>query len=428
MARDAQRAGRCVVAGGGPAGMMLGLLLARAGVDVTVLEKHADFARDFRGDTIHPATMAVMDELGLLEEFLRIPHTRADALTVRVDGRPRRFADFRGLRTPCSYVALMPQWDFLDFLARHAAVYPTFHLARRTRVTDLLWDGERVVGVRARGSDGDVDLAADLVVAADGRHSVIRSRAGLPLRDRGVPFDVLWFRLPKRDGPGDATFTLAHVRDGSVVVTLDRVDYWQCGLVVRKESWEQLRADGLPAFRAHVARVAPILAPVVDTLTDWEQVRTLIVRVDRLTRWSRPGLLCIGDAAHAMSPAGGVGINYAVADAVATANLLADRLREGRLRPRDLRRVQRRRQWPVRLMQAIQTTQGALIGHMLPGLGQPATPPARPMSPANPPAPPAPLTQTVAGVGRRAMGRLIGLGFRPEHVRTPNVFAASGTP
>ncbi|WP_462189080.1 FAD-dependent oxidoreductase, partial [Frankia sp. CcWB2] len=476
---------RCAIAGGGPAGMMLGLLLARAGVDVIVLEKHADFARDFRGDTIHPSTMAVMAELGLLTDFLRLPHTRAATLALDMAGRRRTVVDFRHLRTPCPFIALMPQWDFLTFLAERTASYPTFRLAMSTEATDLVRANGRVVGVRAAGPLGEVEIRADLTVAADGRRSTLRSRAGLPVREHGAPFDVLWFRLPKDMGDGSASgrraardgngneegnghgeekgnergeegngdgFTLAHLRKGHALITLDRRDYWQCGMVVRKGSAQRQpkTAGGLAAFRARIIAAAPALSSAVDDLTDWDQVKTLVVQVDRLRRWFQPGLLCIGDAAHAMSPAGGVGVNYAVQDAVATANLMAATLRAGPPEPAELRRVQRRRTWPVVLMQMIQVRQGAFLVRLLGDDERPAhggSPSRRvtraPMTNAVANATARTVTGAVrAGMSnlvtammshgvtataapriRRVLGRVIGIGFRPEHVRTPDVFA-----
>ncbi|MGH7255726.1 MAG: FAD-dependent oxidoreductase, partial [Nitrospirales bacterium] len=335
---------RCCVAGGGPAGMMLGLLLARAGEEELVLEKHADFLRDFRGDTIHPSTLEVMHELSLQDDLLKLPHQKAPQLNGFFGGLALTVADFSHLPVRCPYIAFMPQWDFLNFLAEHAARYPTFKLRMQAEATELIDEGERVVGLWATTPDGPLEVRADLVVGADGRHSVVRARAGLRVEDIGAPMDVLWFGLSRR--PSDPEATMGRFDFGRIFIMLNRGEYWQCGFVIPKGSAQQVREKGLPAFRDNVARLAPFAKDRVGELQDWNAIKLLTVKVDRLRKWYRPGLLCIGDAAHAMSPVGGVGINLAIQDAVAAANLLAAPLREGRLTTEDLLRVQRRREWP----------------------------------------------------------------------------------
>src|SRR3989442_15643279 len=343
---------QCCVAGGGPAGIMLGLQLARAGVEVLVLEKHADFLRDFRGDTIHPSTLEVMHELGLLEDLLKLPHQKAPRLNGQFGDLALTIADFTYLPTHCGFIAFMPQWDFLNFLAERGARYPTFTLRMQAEVTGLIEEAGRVVGLHATTSDGPLEVRASLVVAADGRHSVVRARAGLQVDEFGAPMDVLWFRLFRR--PGDPENPVARFEMGRIFIMLNRSEHWQCGFVIPKGSLDQLQKRGLPAFRESVAQLAPFAADRVGELRDWDEVKLLTVRVDRLRRWYRSGLLCIGDAAHAMSPVGGVGINLAIQDAIASANLLATPLRAGRLTTEDLRRVQRRREWPTRLTQRFQ--------------------------------------------------------------------------
>jgi 2-polyprenyl-6-methoxyphenol hydroxylase-like FAD-dependent oxidoreductase len=396
---------RCCVAGGGPAGIMLGLLLARAGVEVLVLEKHADFLRDFRGDTIHPSTLEVMHELGLLEDLLKLPHQKAPRLTARVGGLAVTVADFTHLPTRCGFIAFMPQWDFLNFLAEHGASYPTFKLRMRAEVTGLIEEAGRVVGLLATTPDGPLEVRASLIIGADGRHSVVRARADLQVDEFGAPMDVLWFRLSRR--PDDPEDPVARFEMGRIFIMLNRGECWQCGFVIPKGSFEQLRERGLEAFRGGVAQLALFVADRVGELRDWEAIKLLTVRVDRLRQWYRPGLLCIGDAAHAMSPVGGVGINLAIQDAVAAANLLAVPLREGRLTADDLRRVQRRREWPTRITQRLQIfMQNRVIRRVLSGAGQ-LTPPL-----------PIRLLARFPFL-RRIPARLIGIGFRPEHVRTP---------
>jgi 2-polyprenyl-6-methoxyphenol hydroxylase-like FAD-dependent oxidoreductase len=392
---------RCCIAGGGPAGMMLGLILARAGVDVLVLEKHADFLRDFRGDTIHPSTLEVVHELGLLREFLALPHQVVRELTAIVGGQRISIADFGHLPVRCPFIAFMPQWDFLDFLARHARRYPAFALRMSTGVTGLLENDGRVVGVRASGPDGALEIDAELVVGADGRDSTVRAAAGLRVQTFGAPMDVLWFRVPKKTG---AAQTLGRIEAGRIFIMLDRGEYWQCGFVIAKGSWEEIRARGLAAFRDDVARLANAPLPS-GALRDWDEVKLLTVRVDRLPRWFRPGLLCIGDAAHAMSPVGGVGINLAIQDAVAAANLLAAPLREGRLGVDDLARVQRRRQWPTRVTQRLQVlVQNRIVRRVLQS--------RRALRPAL-------AVRLLARFPRlrRLPGRVVGLGIRREHLR-----------
>jgi 2-polyprenyl-6-methoxyphenol hydroxylase-like FAD-dependent oxidoreductase len=397
----------CCVVGGGPAGMMLGYLLARAGVDVMVLEKHADFSRDFRGDTIHPSTLDLMSELGVLDEFLRLPHTQASQLGVVIGQKTFNLLDFGHLPTRCKFMAMMPQWDFLNFIATKAKRYPMFRLKMNTGVTDVLKRGNKIVGLRATTEQGEVEVLADLIVACDGRHSTVRRQAGMGVREFGVTIDVLWFRLPK--GADVQQPSLGYIRDGRILLTIDRGDYWQCGSIIPKGEFEEIEAQGLEAFRERIAHTAPILRSVVNELRDWEQVKLLSVRMDRLERWYRPGLLCIGDAAHAMSPAGGVGVNYAIQDAVAAANLLASKLRQGDVSLAELRRVQRRREWPVRLMQAMQAMQMATYGRAY----RPGADPQRILE----------LFSTFAPF-KRIFGRIVGLGFRREHVETPNF----GTP
>ncbi len=396
---------RCCIAGGGPAGMMLGLLLARAGVDVLVLEKHADFLRDFRGDTIHPSTLEVMYELGLLERLLLLPHQKVSRINAQFGDLALTVADFSSLSTHCPFVAFMPQWDFLTFLAAEAARFPTFRLMMQTEVMGLIEETGRIIGLKAETSEGRLEVRADLVVGADGRHSVVRTTAGLSVEEFGAPMDVLWFRLSRR--AGDPEDPIGRFDRGRIFIMLNRGDYWQCGFVIPKGSRDQLKGKGLPAFRENLTQLAPFVADRVGELQDWEPVKLLTVQVDRLRQWSRPGLLCIGDAAHAMSPVGGVGINLAIQDAVAAANLLAAPLREGRLTSDDLHMVQMRRDRPTRVTQRMQLfIQNRVIKRVLGEEG--------------PLVPPLPL-RLLARVPflRRIPARLIGIGFRPEHVRTP---------
>ena len=333
---------------------MLGYLLARAGIGVTVLEKHADFFRDFRGDTIHPSTLRVLDELGLLGQFLALPHSEIRALSGNVGGETIPFVDVRYVPGPCKFVAFMPQWDFLNFLSDRARTFAPFDLRMRTEATDLTFDSGRCTGVVAQAPSGSATIAADLVVACDGRHSVLRERAGLPIREIGAPIDVLWMRLSKdRAGPEQ---TFGNVVAGGILVAIDRGDYFQCAFVIRKGGFEALQARGLDAFHAAIAETAPFLRDRVGEIRSWDDVKLLTVRIDRLERWYRDGLLCIGDAAHAMSPVGGVGINLAIQDAVATANILTEPLRRNAVEERHLRAVQRRREFPTRVTQWMQAT------------------------------------------------------------------------
>jgi 2-polyprenyl-6-methoxyphenol hydroxylase-like FAD-dependent oxidoreductase len=343
---------RCVIVGGGPAGMMAGYLLARAGVEVAVLEKHADFNRDFRGDTIHPSTLELMHELGLLDEFLKQPHQEVRELRAVVNGQTVPIADFRKLPTRCKFIAFMPQWDFLNFLANHAKRFSTFQLHMETEVVDLLMEDSRVTGVRAKTPEGELELHADLVIGADGRHSTTHARAGFNLREFGVPIDVLWIRIFRKQDDPEQTF--GFFQHGKLLVMLDRDDYWQCGFVIPKGTFDGIKARGLTAFQNEIVSFAGFLHDRVTELDDWSKIKLLTVQVNRLRDWCREGLLCIGDSAHAMSPAGGVGINLAIQDAVATANLLAEKLQHGPVHVGDLRKVQARREWPTRLIQGMQ--------------------------------------------------------------------------
>ena len=395
---------RCCIVGGGPAGMMTGLLLARAGVSTVLLEKHGDFLRDFRGDTIHPSTLDVMAELGLLDAFLAQPHQEVTTLAGNLGDTLIQVADFTHLPTRCKFLAFMPQWDFLNFLAAEAKRYPTFELRMHARADDLLWKDGRVVGVRAQTPVGMSEIYADLTIAADGRESIIRQLAGLEPIELGAPMDVLWLRMTKRSDDPHQTF--GYIRDGRIIALIDRGAYWQCAYVIPKGTLEQVQAGGLEDFREQVSAIVPFLRDRVGEIQSWDDVKLLTVRVNRLREWYRPGLLCIGDAAHAMSPIGGVGINLAIQDAVAAANLLAAKLRNGSVMTRDLRGVQRRRERAARLTQALQLfIQSKIIGRVLadghaPVLGRiPALLRWIPFLP-------------------RIPARLVGLGFRPEHVRT----------
>jgi 2-polyprenyl-6-methoxyphenol hydroxylase-like FAD-dependent oxidoreductase len=398
---------RCCIVGGGPAGMMLGFLLARAGVDVVVLEKHKDFLRDFRGDTIHPSTLEIMAELGLLDEFLKLPHQEARTLGGAFGGLQFNFVDFSHLPTRCKFIALMPQWDFLNFLAEHGKHYPGFHLLMQAEATGLIEEAGRIAGVRATIPDGPLDIRADLVVGCDGRHSTVRALAGMKVDELGAPMDVLWFPLPR--SPSDSDQSMGRFEPGRIFVLIDRGDYWQCAYVIPKGSIEDVRRAGLDAFRAGLVQSMPMFADRVGELKDWDQIKLLTVAVDRMPRWHRPGLLCIGDAAHAMSPIGGVGINLAVQDAVAAANILYEPLRRGRVGDDDLARVQKRREFPTRVTQSIQVfLQDRVISRALQARGQL----------------PVPLAVRLLSrfpLLRRIPARLLGLGVRPEHVRTPEI-------
>ena len=390
--------------------MMLGLLLARAGVGVTVLEKHSDFFRDFRGDTVHPSTLQVMDDLGLLEDFLARPHDKAREIKVRFRDGEAVLADFSRLRTRCGFIAMVPQWEFLDFLRVQAQRYPGFRLLMNAQATGVIEQGGRVSGVRVSTPEGELELPADLVVAADGRHSTLRDAAGLRVRNLGAPMDALWMRISR--GPGDPVGSGGAVGAGRLLATIDRGRYWQCAYIIPKGGFDALRGRGLAAFHADVASLAPHFAPrLAQEVADWEQVKLLVVTVDRLEQWWRPGLLCIGDAAHAMSPIGGLGINLAVQDAVAAANLLAAPLADAKL-PADaitpwLARVQARRLWPTRVTQAGQVAaQNRIIDPLLDATEAPAMPlPVRVINAV-------PALQSM-------LAYAIGVGARPERVRSP---------
>jgi 2-polyprenyl-6-methoxyphenol hydroxylase-like FAD-dependent oxidoreductase len=400
----------CCVVGGGPAGIVLGFLLARAGIDVVVLEKHADFLRDFRGDTIHPSTLEILNELGLLNEFLALPHDEVRELTALIGDTPVKIADFTHLPTVCKFIALMPQWDFLNFFTGKAKQFPAFHLLMKTRAVDLLYDDActRIRGVRAAGESGEVKIFAELTIGADGRHSIVREKAGLTIMDLGAPMDVLWMRISRQ--PTDPPITFVRFLRGRMLVQLNRGTYWQCAYVIAKGGYDEIKRAGIEAFRQELVELAPHLTERVNELRSFDDVSLLTVAVDRLKQWHKPGLLCIGDSAHAMSPIGGVGINLAIQDAIATANLLTTPLLNRTISEQDLAKVQRRREFPTRATQKLQVVvQNRVIRRVLEKRNQPATTTSLPL----------PLKLMNAfPVLRRIPARIVGVGFRPEHIRT----------
>jgi len=397
---------RCCIVGGGPAGMMLGYLLGRAGIDVVVLEKHADFFRDFRGDTVHPSTMQVMDELGLSDGFLKLPHQRLQKMDGMFGGTSVRIADLSRLNAKFPFIAFMPQWDFLNFLRESGKKFASLKVMMSAEATDLIQDGDQIAGVRAKTPEGMIDIEADLTIACDGRHSLVRERAGLAIEEIGAPMDVLWFRAGKRENETESVF--ARIDPGSMMVTFDRGDYWQCAYVIAKGGYDAVKARGLPALLDDVARMAPILKSGLSEVKSWDDVKLLTVAINRLPRWTRPGLLCIGDAAHAMSPIGGVGVNLAVQDAVATANLLAAKLVNGCPPEDELDAVRQRREFPVRMTQAMQVVaQNNIVSAALKPGGAPLKVPL--------------AVRLITAVPwlQGITARFVGLGVRPEHVHSP---------
>jgi 2-polyprenyl-6-methoxyphenol hydroxylase-like FAD-dependent oxidoreductase len=397
---------KCCIVGGGPAGMMLGYLLARSGLETLVLEKHADFFRDFRGDTVHPSTLQVMDELGLIDGFLKIPHQELQKLEGRFGDATIRLADLGRLRVKYPFIALMPQWDFLNFLREQGGRFKSLNVMMNANATDLLWAGDRVIGVKARTPEGPIEIRAELTVGCDGRHSIVRQCAGLEVVEIGVPMDVLWFRAPRRQN--ETENLLARIETGKMLVTFDRGDYWQCAYVIPKGQNDAVRARGLDAFRNDVIGMAPILASGISDVRSWDDVKLLTVAINRLKRWTKPGLLCIGDAAHAMSPVGGVGVNLAIQDAVATANLLAARLASGCPSEQELDSVRRRREFPVRMTQALQViVQNNIISAAIGPKKQPLR---------------VPIVARIINAIPWLQGipaRFIAIGVRPEHVHSP---------
>jgi 2-polyprenyl-6-methoxyphenol hydroxylase-like FAD-dependent oxidoreductase len=401
---DAVLSTRCCIAGGGPAGMMAGFLLARSGVDVIVLEKHGDFLRDFRGDTIHPSTLNLMRELGFLDEFLQLPHQKVFHLEGWIGDFRAPIADFSGLPPPCNYIAMMPQWDFLSFLAKKASGFPHFKLMMKTEARDLIIEADKIVGLTAHAPEGDMKIRADLVIAADGRHSVLPDHAGLKTIDLGAPMDVLWFRITKREG--DDSETIGRFANGRIIIRLNRGGYWQCGYVIAKGEYDSLKARGLDAFTRDVGELLNLPVERLGEIKSFDDVKLLSVAVDRLERWRKPGFLAIGDAAHAMSPVGGVGINLAVQDAVAAANALAGPLLARTLTENDLAAVERRRLFPV---QVIQRGQIGIQSRVI----------ARTLASTRPVEPPLFLRLVARSAFLRGLlARVIGIGVRPEHIQT----------
>jgi 2-polyprenyl-6-methoxyphenol hydroxylase-like FAD-dependent oxidoreductase len=397
---------RCCIVGGGPAGMMLGYLLGRAGIDVVVLEKHADFFRDFRGDTVHPSTLQVMDELGLIDGFLKLPHQRLQKLDGMFGGTSVRIADLSRVDTKYPFIAFMPQWDFLNFLREAGQRFSSLKVMMNAEAVDLIRQGDQIAGVRVKTPEGMLDIRADLTIACDGRHSIVRERAGLAVEEIGAPMDVLWFRAGRR--PDETENVFARVEPGSMMVTFDRGDYWQCAYVIAKGQYDAVKARGLPALLDDVARMAPILKAGLSDVKGWDDVKLLTVAINRLKRWTLPGLLCIGDAAHAMSPVGGVGVNLAVQDAVATANLLAAKLASGCPSEDELDAVRRRREFPVKVTQRMQVTaQNNIINAALKSGGQPVKVPL--------------VVRLITAVPwlQGITARFVGVGVRPEHVHSP---------
>jgi 2-polyprenyl-6-methoxyphenol hydroxylase-like FAD-dependent oxidoreductase len=400
---DSHLSRTCCIVGGGPAGMMLGYLLARAGIEVQILEKHADFLHDFRGDTVHPSTLELMHELGVLEDLLRLPHQRLSKVRGRIGGDEVVLSDMTHLRTQCKFMVLMPQWNFLSFLAEQGSRFPTFHLKMQTEVNTLIEENGRVAGIRALSADGPFEIRANLVVSAEGRRSVLRERAGLMVDDLDVPIDMLWMRLTRH--PADPNFVI-HANRGKALVTLARDEYWQCGLAIPKGSAPEMQVKGIEELHTAIVENAPFLYDRVAEVRNWNDAKLLNVKVDRLRRWYRPGLICIGDAAHAMSPVGGVGINLAIQDAVAAANILARPLQRGTLRTSHLAKIQRRREIPARFTQRVQA---AILRQV--------------RANRRPPWPFRLLEATT--LPRRLRTRFVSVGIRPEHVETPDAFKVS---
>lgn len=396
----------CCIAGGGPAGIMAGVLLARAGVNVVVFEKHKDFFRDFRGDTIHPSTLQLMDELGWIGDFLKVPHQKVTSLHFHIGEKAFPLANFAGLNVPYPYIALMPQWDFLNFLAGKGKQYPGFSLRMETEVTGLIEQDGRITGVRAKTPQGEIEISPDLVLGCDGRHSIVREAAKLKVIELGAPIDVLWFRLSRPKS--DPEETMARLGPGRFLVMLNRDDYWQCAFVIHKGGDAELRAKGLENFRQEVEKLAPFTRGRMQEIKDWEQVKLLTVAVDRLQEWARPGLLCIGDSAHAMSPVGGVGINLAVQDAVAAANRLWEPLLAKRVQLDDLRAVQQRREFPTRMTQRMQVfVQNNVLKKVLADRSELNVPW---------------LLRLISSFSflQKLPAYFVGVGVRPEHVQTPD--------
>ncbi len=385
--------------------MMLGFLLARAGVPVIVLEKHPDFLRDFRGDTVHPSTLEMMYELGLLDEFLKLPHSIVRQISMQIGDDRIVIGHFDHLPVHCKYIALMPQWDFLNFLADHGKRYAMFDLRMRAEVIDLIEENGRIAGLRAQTPDGELEIRADLVVGCDGRHSIIRQKGSLKSDDYGAPMDVMWFRLSRK--PSDLDETFGHIEGGRMMVMLNRTDYWQCAYVIPKGTADEVMRAGLDQFRLTVGEMSPFTRDRLDEIESWDKAKLLTVTIDRLRQWYRAGLLCIGDAAHAMSPVGGVGINLAVQDAVAAANILAQPLRDRTVTVETLSNVQRRREFPTRFTQRLQIL---LQNHVI----SPALAGKRPKAPFF-------MKLLQWPLLRRIPGRVLALGIRPEHIHTPEI-------